>query len=325
MPPVQNYGWRSFDRHYVLCDARLGDRIRPELWRPYGSSQIHMTSLLTKALGLGPGAVATHAVPDMDHFSGRGAKDIIPLWRDAAATEPNVTQGLLETISSSIGRDVSPEDLFAYCYGILNQRGYVKTFWEELELPGPRVPITRDPDLFFRVVEIGSKLIHLHTYGERFMSKGKSPGVPRGTARNTVAVPTDRLPEDFEYIRAEKALRVGEGRFEPVEPEVWDYSVSGLQVVRSWLSYRKANRAGRKSSPLDDIRPEGWELTEELLELLWVLEHTIALEPEARRLFEQVLESDLFTEDELPKPTDDQRKPPVVDPDAEMEQSRFSI
>ena len=59
--------------------------------------------------------------------------------------------------------------------------------------------------------------------------------------------------------------------------EVWRYSVSGLQVVKSWLNYRKLNRAGKKSSPLDDIRPEQWDFTEELLEMLWVLEETICV------------------------------------------------
>jgi hypothetical protein len=48
---------------------------------------------------------------------------------------------------------------------------------------------------------------------------------------------------------------------------------------------------------------------------------TLALEPEARALFDQVLESDLFTADERPKPTDEERKPPKTGADDEMVQS----
>ena len=42
-------------------------------------------------------------------------------------------------------------------------------------------------------------------------------------------------------------------------------------------------RAGRKSSPLDDIRPAVWSaaFTTELLELLWTLEATVAIYPGA--------------------------------------------
>ena len=76
-------------------------------------------------------------------------------------------------------------------------------------------------------------------------------------------------------------------------PDVWRYSVSGLQVVKSWLNYRKLNRAGKKSSPLDDIRPEQWDFTEELLEMLWVLEETICVfSLRARHLLDEVCGSD---------------------------------
>ncbi len=39
-------------------------------------------------------------VPDLHQFRGSfGGKDAIPLWRDAAATQPNVTAGLLDRLS----------------------------------------------------------------------------------------------------------------------------------------------------------------------------------------------------------------------------------
>lgn len=67
----------------------------------------------------------------------------------------------------------------------------------------------------------------------------------------------------------------------------------GIAVVRSWLSYRMRSGAGRKSSPLDDIRPERWtsQLTEELRELLWVLEATVAMFPALAELLESVVAS----------------------------------
>jgi hypothetical protein len=34
-------------------------------------------------------------------------------------------------------------------------------------------------------------------------------------------------------------------------------------------------RSGKKSSPLDDIRPASWSFDGELLELLWVLDATV--------------------------------------------------
>ncbi len=74
------------------------------------------------------------------------------------------------------------------------------------------------------------------------------------------------------------------------------------------------DRKGKKSSPLDDIRPEVWTFSEELLQLLWVLERTNAMQPDGKALLDKVLASDLWTAEELPKPTDAERRPPKAQP-----------
>ena len=315
---VRRYAYRSFDRQYAIADSRLGDLIRPDLWRAHGPQQTYITGLFTKVLGAGPAVVASGAVPDIDFFCGRGGKDVIPLYRDAAAIEPNVTGGLLERIGEAHGAPVSAERLFAYAYGILAQRAYVERFWDELEQPPPRLPITKDADLFGRVADLGERLLHLHTYGERYTGGGRGTDVPHGEARCTQSVPPDHYPDGHAYDAERRVLRVGRdehaGEFAPVAPEVWDYSVSGMRIVESWLNRRKENRSGRKSSPLDDIRPERWTFGEELLELLWVLEGTLALEPEGAQLLGEVCASPLFTAAELPQPSPAERKPPRAAP-----------
>jgi len=40
--------------------------------------------------------------------------------------------------------------------------------------------------------------------------------------------------------------------------EVWKCEVSSLKVALSRQGYRMKKRAGKKPSPLDDIRPERW-------------------------------------------------------------------
>ncbi len=226
-------------------------------------------------------------------------------------------------VSDTHGVSVTAERLFAYTYGILAQPAYAETFWDELELPPPRLPITRNPSLFARVADLGTKLLRLHTFGERFTETGSGESVPQGSARCTKPVSSAEYPTDADYDEENQVLRVGEGehagRFEPVPPEVWEYSVSGMQVVKSWLDRRKAEASGKRSSPLDDIRPEQWEFGEELLELLWVVEHTIALEPEGAMLLEEVRASSLFTADELPKPTEAERKAPQNAPGEQID------
>ena len=321
-PALERYAYRSFDSQWLLADARLLARPRPPLWHGHGAEQVYLTSLLTTVLGSGPAATVCAHVPDRHHFRGSyGGKDVIPLWRDVDATEPNVTDGLLETIGSELGCEVAPEDLFAYAYALLASPTYVDRFSEELNVPGPRLPLTKDPDLFQRAADLGSELIWRHTYCQRFAGPGRDYGsVPAGSAKcvHPVGETTDAYPDQFEYHETTKTLWVGAGRFAPVQPEVWEFSVSGFQVVRSWLSYRMRHGAGRKSSTLDDIRPTRWtaQFTNELLELLWVLEATLDHYSALAELLDAITAGPTFTAAELPQPTAQQRQAPKIEREA---------
>jgi hypothetical protein len=310
------YAFRSFDRQWALVDTRLGDFLRPVLWKTHGERQIYLTSLLADILGLGPATTACSLIPDLHHFSGRGGKDAIPLYRDAEATQPNITHDLLSTLVRELGEEVSAEDFLCYCYAILASPAYVEKFSGELLEPGPRIPITKDPNLFRRAADVGRRLIWLHTFGDRFIPTGKRRGeVPQGHARCLRGVPTTRegYPEEFSYEPTPQILRVGAGEFSPVSESVWQFSVSGLRALQSWLSYRMKSGAGRQTSPLDRIRPEQWTatMTQELLELIWVLEATVEMFPQMEQLFNEVLESSTFQASELPQPTEEERKPPT--------------
>ncbi len=316
-PPLTSvrYAFRSFDRQWALPDARLCDRPRPPIWSAHSERQIYLTSILTDVLGLGPAATATACIPDLHHFSGRGGKDVIPLYRDSGATQPNLPGDLLARLSNTLGHNVTAEDFFCYAYSILATPAYVETFSEELTIPGPRLPITRNHMLFTRAVELGRRLTSLHSYGDRFAPEHRQRGqIPQGQARCRRGVPTTSAgyPENFSHESTSQVLRVGEGVFSPVADAVWSFNVSGLQVVESWLNYRMRAGAGRTSSPLDEIRPERWTaaLTQELLELLWVLEASVSMLPDLKAVFDNVIESETFRVDELPQPTANERRAP---------------
>lgn len=314
-PPIVRYAYRSFDRQWVFADNRLGDFLRPVLWGIRSEQQIYLSSLLTKFLGSGPALTACAAIPDLDHFSGRGAKDIVPLYRASNLAEANILPGLFDLLSKGYQRMVRPEDFLAYVYGVLAQPAFTARYAKELETRELRVPITKAPALFKKISAIGARLLWLHTYGERFVPKGKQRGqVPPGTAKCAKAVPGDPggYPESFEYNEPTQTLRVGEGEFRPVAREVFKFEVSGLKVVQSWLKYRMKKGAGKKSSPLDDIRPNRWtsQFTTELLEVLWVLEATLETYPEQEKLLEEVIVGPCFQAKELPPVLPEYRKPP---------------
>jgi hypothetical protein len=318
MPPVIRYAYRSFDRQAIIADGRLMSRPRPDLWRAHSQRQVYLVGLFSQPLGKGPALTSCAIIPDLDHFRGSyGAKATIPLYRNAEATEANTLPGLLDILGKAYQRQVTPEDLLAYVYGLLAQPAFTALYAKELETRELRVPITKDAAVFAKVRDAGGQLLWMHTYGERFVPKGKRLGpVPPGAAKCTkpVAGGEDGYPGSFTYSEATRTLHIGDGEFRPVTPEVFAFEVSGLKVVQSWLNYRMKKGAGKKSSPLDGIRPEHWtgQFTTELLELLWVLEATVAGYPEQSKLLKAVVAGRCFIADELPPVPDEARKPPVL-------------
>jgi hypothetical protein len=316
-PDIARYAYRSFDREHVIADARMLDRAGPSLWYAHGDGQVYLTSIFSQPLGTGPALTACAELPDLDHFRGSyGAKAAMPLYRDAQGKEANVLPGLPDVLAAEYGRKVKPEDILAYVYGVLAQPAFTDRFADELGTREVRVPLTKDARLFAQVRDVGAKLLWLHTYGQRFVPKGKSKGqVPKGNARCVKGVPGDAAgyPEKYEYNDATRILHVGDGEFAPVARDVYEFEVSGLKVVQSWLGYRMKKPKGRKSSPLDEITPDRWpsEFTTELLELLWVLEATIAQYPPQAKLLSAVVKGLCFKADELPAVPDAARKPPA--------------
>lgn len=315
---IVTYSYRSFDRQFLLADNRLISRPRHPLWQAHSDRQIYLTSLFSIALGEGPALAACSELPDLDCFRGSyGAKAIMPLYRDSAASEANILPGLLEILQAAYGKEVSAEDFAGYVYAILAHPEYTQRFAEELGDRQVRVPLTKDGGLFVEAAALGKALLWLHTYGQRLTDRAHPAGkIPRGRAKckKDVSDSEERYPETFSYDEASATLFVGDGAFAPVHKDVYEFEVSGLQVVKSWLGYRMKERSGRRSSPLDEIRPRHWShaFTRELLELLWVLEKTVASYPEQIALFERVLESDLFLAEELPDVPAAMREPPKV-------------
>lgn len=312
---TEQYSYRSFDRQRILSDPRLLDRPSPALQRAHGPRQIYVTTLLSSPLGHGPAATACGDLPDLDHFRGSyGAKNVFPLYRSSDASQPNIAPGLLTLFAGEYDCVVFPEDFVAYVYGVLAQPGYVRRWFEELATCEVRVPVTKDGRLFRRLRDVGAHLLWLHTWGERLQPSETDEARIEGSARCVKAVPgsPEGYPETSRYVDATRTLHVGHGEFAPVAPDVHAYEVSGLRVVQSWLDYRMKSGAGRRSSELDDIRPERWTaaFTSELLQLLHVLEATVAMQPLQEELLEAIEAGECFEARELPPVPDEMRKDP---------------
>lgn len=230
------------------------------------------------------------------------------MWKDAAATQPNVSPDVLAALSKLYGAVVDPVDVFAYVAALLAHPAYVERFRDDLTRPGLRVPLTVDAALFAEAAALGREVIWLHSFGER-MADGRPAGPPRlppgerpaiGKGGAIPATP-EGFPDSLDYDATTRQLRIGAGMIDNVPPEVWAYEVSGRQVLRQWFSYRRKDRSRpqigdrRPPSPLGDIQPDHWlpEYTTELINVLNVLGLLVRLEPAQADLLARICDGPL--------------------------------
>jgi hypothetical protein len=308
--PLDRYAFRTFDRQWLIADARVLNDVRPVLWDGFSQFQVYLTALEAHSPNSGPAVSFAGLIPDLHHYKGSFGGRAYPLWRDAAATQPNVKPELLAFLAKTFA-GVTANDVFAYIAAIMAHPAFTARFKDDLIQPGLRLPLTADAKLFAEAVALGCEVVWLHTYGERFADAkaGRPKGAPR-MAENAPIIPKDGaipgapepLPDTMEFDAAKQRLIVGKGYVANVTQAMWDYEVSGKEVLWHWFSYRKRDRSRpiigdrRPPSPLDQIQPDQWlpEYTSDLIDLLNVLGRLIALEPAQADLLDRICDGPLI-------------------------------
>jgi hypothetical protein len=311
-PAPVRYGFRSFNRQWIIPDPRVITQPNADLWRSSSDRQLYLTALTRSSPTSGPAMTFSALTPDLDHYKGSFGGRVFPLWRDAAATTPNLPPKLLEFLTTKYKTPVTAEDFLAYLAGVAANPAYTRRFQTDLAQPGLRIPMTARPTLFAKAVELGRRVIWLHTFGERFADPkaNRPPGPPRLPKEQAPRIPRDgsipddpdSMPDKIEYDETKHRLMIGKGFIDNVPAAVWQYEVSGKRVLTQWFSYRKRNRERpiigdrRPPSKLGDIQPDHWlaEYTTELLNVLHVLALLVELEPAQAKLLEKICEGPLL-------------------------------
>jgi hypothetical protein len=309
--PVR-FGYRAFDRQWILPDARLMHRGGPDLWAARRQGQVFVVEQHRRPLNSGPGLVFSALIPDFHYFKGSEGGRVLPfLHPDGTA---NIALGLSEAISTRLSNpsiadvkqplSITPSEILAYVAAVVSHPGYTTRFIDELKTPGIRIPITADAELWRKAIEIGSEILRLHTFGE-WNSSGTSSTNVRFNVNDERRVlylkPISSMPATISHDDASKVLVVGDGKFGPVNASVFEYEVGGKNVLKSWFGYRKRQPGGKRTSPLDYLNSPQWQesWSIELIELLSVLTQLVELEPRQEELLSSIMDGKLLTAQDL--------------------------
>jgi hypothetical protein len=304
-------GYRAFDRQYVIPDARIIDRARVDLWHARQQGQVYIFEQHNIHVLGGPGLLFFGGIPDLNAYQGSNGGRTFPLLHPDGSA--NVAPGLLVAIGNLVGHEVSAPDLLAYLACLTANPGYTALFHKELTTPGIRVPITRDTGLWDLAVETGRTVTWLHTYGEAFSDIDESREIDNvrsgwpSSMQPLSKTPVTEMPVSHGYEDVTSSIffvsetGAKNGSWGPVPRAVLDYQVNGMNVVSSWLKYRKKVPGGKKTSPLDHIHvtewPHAWTI--EFTKLLTVLTRLVALEATQMEVLDLIVRGPLASRTEL--------------------------
>jgi len=196
----------------------------------------------------------TNNITDLNLFY-RGGNVIFPLYYyldnnneddllnhldEKEKKEPNVNSLLIKKISDIFKHDFTPEDVFFYVYSLLFSEDYRVKYADFLKLDFPRIPFTKDYDLFVEMSNLGKRLVDLHLLKSSELDLPVSKFHGKG----------DCGVRKIKYDEEEGRVYINRDQyFDGILPDTWDYQVGGYQVCRKWLKDRK-----KRILSLEEIR-----------------------------------------------------------------------
>lgn len=178
---------------------------------------------------------------DRFFYSNRGTPYFLPLYLYPDAdtpvelqedVRPNFKQEFLVFIKEKLGYVPPAESIFYYIYAIFHSPTYRSRYLESLKIKFPRVPFTKDIELFHTLQLYGKELVDLHVMSSSKLNSSVAKFTNNGG---------NGVVELGSYERSEQRVLInkcGDG-FINVPEAVWNFYVGGYQVCAKWLKDRK--------------------------------------------------------------------------------------
>lgn len=262
MESICSINYRPFDSRYIVYSDDLIERPRREVMRHMLKDNI---GLLVGRQGQVVGdeylwnlAYVSDEINDVNNFY-RGGTNIFPLYlydspqkRKGIALqtmmlfEPeaeygkvkgkqaNIAGEVFEHLKKAFGKIPTPEQILGYCYAVLYSNRYREKYAEFLKIDFPRIPFTKNYELFKETSKLGNELIELHLLKHKALN---NPIVKYRGKGNEDAI------EKPNYDETKEIVHINEHRyFENIAPEVWNYQIGGYQVMEKYLKDRKGRQ-----------------------------------------------------------------------------------
>ena len=247
-----DFGREEIMQHYLTGDNLGLVSVRQVAEEQFNHSLLTDTLVDTRVMFSSRGAGYTFPLylypnPDSEiNNSPRGGSTLMMVFeKDAeyAEWQPNINKEYYNLLENTYGKRPSPEKVLYYTYGVLYAPAYRQTYAEFLKSDFPRIPFTRDDDLFTRLAESGKELADLHLMRS---DKLNDPMARFQGDGNNVIAKSKKVGRDYRPDEERVYINEDGQYFEGIQEEVWNCQIGGYQVLDKWLYDRRERRLGNE-------------------------------------------------------------------------------
>jgi predicted helicase len=249
MERVRRCLYRPFDVRSVYWAPWMIDWPRPDL-EPHFEEKNQIAFCITRfnrqqSLGY---FFISRAMADFHALDTAGDSMSVFPWKIARTNEltlevsssgfnlaPKFTESFANILGLKIAADGLPigikaEDIFNYAYALFHSPNYRNRYAEFLKIDFPRLPLTKNLQLFHLLAKLGDELSTTHLLESVKVLKRVTEFIEGRPSK------VEKLTWSKNTVWIDKAQTIG---FRGVKEDVWNFHIGGYQVCEKWLKDRK--------------------------------------------------------------------------------------
>ncbi len=261
--------YRPFENKYIFYHSAVVDRGREEIMKHLIANE-NLALIAVRQVAeetFNHSLITDKLVDTRITFSSRGAGYIFPLYlypdskngnsnsdnkksggtvamvfeeeSEYTVRRPNINKEFYALLENTYGERPEPEQILYYTYAVLYAPAYRQTYAEFLKSDFPRVPFTKDFELFEELAKPGKALTELHLMKSDKLDNPIAKFQGKG---NNVIAKSKRVGRNYQPEEGRVYINKEEQYFEGIPPEVWEYQVGGYQVLDKWLYDRRERK-----------------------------------------------------------------------------------
>ena len=184
----------------------------------------------------------------------------LSLFADKEDTQPKytrrdaITDEALQAFRKVYGEEVTKEDIFYYIYAVLQSKGYISAYQDNLSKEMPRIPFLKG---FSEYVRIGKALADVHLNYEQPVEPSEI-GLTIEIDKEDYTVQQMKFPKDNKKALKDTIIFNEHIRISSIPKRVYDYIINGKSAVE-WVMERYAVTTDKASGITDNPNDYGDE------------------------------------------------------------------